>query len=367
MKKRLAIFMHGGIAGGLFNQGFPPIVGIVNRLSEEYNVWVYAHAPDRPEPGVKFRFETAPVWLTSGLLRWIVLVLKFVGHTIKNRYDNSLAFWGYPTGVVSMVAAGLVGVRSTVILLGGETANIPEIKYGHLRNTISRKLILWMAKRVTNLITVSERQKKVLVDNGVTRNIKVIPWGSDVNVFFANEKRKTTELRILHVANLTEVKDQEMLIKAFDLIADKIPARLKIVGGDYMQGKIHEAAKKLQHSAAIEFIGAVRHREIVSYYQWADLFMLTSLSEGQNSSLHEAMSCGCIPASTDVGAMDKLVGEEIGIVVNCGDYEMLACRVIDLYNDKAMWNAKQAQAVKYAITHDFENTIRQIKTVLEHA
>lgn len=367
MKKRAAIFMHGGIAGGLFNQGFPPIVRIVNRLSEEYDVCVYSHAPDEPEPGANFRFVTAPSWLTSGLLRWVVLVMKFVGHTIKNRYDNSLAFWGYPTGVVLMVASRLVGVRSTVILLGGETANVPEIKYGHFRNTISRQLILWMSIRVTNLITVSERQKKVLVDNGVRKNIKVIPWGSDVNVFFPNEKRTTAELRILHVANLTEVKDQETLLKAFDLIADEIPARLKIVGGDYMQGKIQGAAKKLRHYAAIEFIGAVPHSEIVFYYQWADLFMLTSLSEGQNSSLHEAMSCGCIPATTDVGAMDKLSGDNVGIVVNCGDCDMLARRVIELYNDKAMWSIRQARAVKYATAHDFENTIRQLKTVLEHA
>ncbi|HYG01483.1 MAG TPA: glycosyltransferase [Chryseosolibacter sp.] len=364
MKKRLAIFTHGGIAGGLFSQGFPPMVNIVNRLSDDYNVDVYTHAPDKPQTSVRYDIYSAPSWMRSSILRWLGLVWKFVINNRTRKYDAALAFWGYPTGLVLTMTTRIVRVPVAVILLGGETANVPEIGYGLFRKPFRRKLILWMCSRVDALMTVSERQKKTLVANGVDRRIDVVPWGCDLNIFRPKEQRRGHELRILHVANLTEVKDQETLLKAFELIAREIPATLRIVGGDYLGGKLQALVAKMECRDKIEFIGPIPHQAIVAYYHWADMFLLTSLSEGQNSSLHEAMCCGCIPVSTDVGAMDYDFGEQVGIVVNCRDHQTLSSRVINVYQDSFLWATKRERSVRYARAHDLEWTVDQIGNVL---
>jgi glycosyltransferase involved in cell wall biosynthesis len=363
MRKRLSIFTHGGIGTGERSQGFPPITQIVNRLSGEFDISVYSLATFnenfRPET---FKAFSPPSWLRLSSLRWVWLIGTFFRQNLSKGQHVLCSFWGYPSGFVIVALGALLNKKTVVILLGAESANAPEINYGHLRKPLTRKMILWTCRSCTELVAVARYQLKNLERYGINRKATIIPWGSDTTIFFPVPKEKALPLRILHVGNLTEVKDQETLLRAFQIISSRMPATLRMVGPDFLNGKIQHLAKQLGLQPIVEFIGLVPHHEIVQHYQWAHVFMLTSLSEGQNSSLGEAMTSGLLPVSTAVGAMYEF--RDIGVVADPRDFTSLGNQLVDLYFDPPEWEKRRLKALRLATEHDLNWTVSELKKIL---
>jgi glycosyltransferase involved in cell wall biosynthesis len=258
----------------------------------------------------------------------------------------------------------LIGRPSLINILGGESANMPEFNYGHLRNLLSRKLVIWTCNSATRLIAVSEYQINILKKYGLKRaQVNKIPWGVKSEMFFPINQERMPPLKILHVANLNEVKDQETLIKAFEIIQKRIPAVLRIVGPDYLNGKIQKLVDTLNLQQGVSFEGFILYSEIAKHYQWADVFILTSLSEGQNNAITEAMMCGLLPLSTPVGIMEEL-GEDVGIMFNKKDFKSLANQIIELYSQPDKWKRKCDAALQWASAHDFNWTMSKTRELI---
>lgn len=363
-KIKLAIWTHGGVGGGLFGQGFPLIVQIVERLAVHFDITVYSAASVPKDFKANGYTVCSPsVNLNPSIFRWAYLVLVFFKNHFQNRVDVLYAFWGYPSGTVIVHLGKIFRIPSVVNILGAETADLPEIQYGYLRKkTIKR--ILWTVNNATKVIAVSRYQVKKLGERGFSRIIDVIPWGVDSEQFSYVPKRLETPLKILHVANLNEVKDQETLLRAFKIIKNHIPANLRIVGADYLNGKIQRLVREMDLQNVVEFIGAVPHTQIAAHYHWADVFMLTSLSEGQNNSITEAMMCGVLPVSTRVGIMYDL-GEDVGVVADPREHEKLANGLTALHGNKNEWEKRRSSALHWATSHDLNWTTRELVAAIE--
>ncbi len=368
MKKRIAIFTHGGIGTGDRSQGFPRITQLVNSLAETFDLTIYSIASFNTDFNpTGYHIYSVPKFLKPLFIRWLYLTGRVIAHSLRKRYNAIYSFWGYPTGFVAVVLGKIFRIPSLVNILGAESANIPEINYGHLRNPVSRKLVLWTCHHATYLIAVSSYQVEQLKKYGLKREVYVIPYGVDKKVFFPIFKTPGLPLKILHVANLTEVKDQETLIKTFQSIRQQLPATLRIVGPDYLNGRIQRMVKDFQLQNDVEFIGPVLYENIVAHYQWADVIMLTSLSEGQNNAMAEGMMCGLLPVSTNVGAMFGSFGEQVGVVAHCKDYKTLARKTVELFHQPAAWEQKRGDAYQWAASHDLDWTIAQLKSILNDA
>jgi glycosyltransferase involved in cell wall biosynthesis len=361
MRKRIAIFTHGGLGTGKYSQGLPIITQIVNRLAEHFDITVFSlSALNKDFKPQQYKAYSVPGWVRPSLFRWFSLMFMFIWKVNRSKFTILYSFWGYPTGFVTVLLGMVFRKKSFVNLLGAETANIPEIGYGHLRKPVAKKLVLWTCRNATKLISVSNAQKRTLREYGVGREIDFIPFGADRKLFSPLFKPVTAPLKILHVGNLTPVKDQETLLRAFALIRAEVPAVLKIVGPDFLDGRIQDLSRQLAPNS-VEFAGLVPHNRMAEYYHWADVFILTSLSEGQNHSLMEAMMCGVLPVSTAVGIMDKEFGNRVGVVSDCRDYKEIARQLVRLYNSPERWNSKRTAACAWASEHDLDWTIVQLK------
>lgn len=361
------MFTHGGIGTGSQSQGFPLLMQIVDKISQQFDVTVYSLAPFNSDfKPHYYRAYCVPASIKLNFFRWSYLIFLFVKNTFSIRYHALYSFWGYPTGLVTVLLGKLLNKPSLVNILGAETANLPEINYGYLRSSVIRRLIFFTCKNADKLIAVSGYQVSILRKYGIDREVEIIPWGVDGNFFFPMYKPLDSPLKIIHVANLNEVKDQHTLILAFQLIRRKIPAELKIVGPDFLKGQIQKLVSSMNLQSDVQFIGFVPHKEILKYFQWADAFMLTSLSEGQNNSITEAMMCGILPVGTRVGIMAD-VGDEVGITVECGDYETLSKSVIELYRLPYEWEKKTKAAYRWASLHDLKWTVQELNRVIENA
>jgi glycosyltransferase involved in cell wall biosynthesis len=365
-RERLAIFAPGGIGGGAFSQGLPALGSLVASLAERFEVTYYSLSPINPGftwEGFGLRAPSVTVDVKGA--RWLDLARRFLADHLTARYDRLLSLWGYPIGAFVVGLSRMMRVPAAVMLLGAETADVPSIGYGHLGQPLSRRLVIETCRRADALVAVAQSQLDALARYGFARpDDQVVPIGAEAALFRFEAKPFAKPLKILHVGNLTEVKDQATLLRAFALLPAALEARLRIVGDGALRGEIVALIRELGLDGAVELTGAVPFAEMPNHYRWADMFVLTSLSEGQNRSLTEAAMCGVLQVSTPVGHIADL-GETVAVVVRAGDPRHLADRIIGIAGDADGWSRRVRAAHGWAATHDMAWTVDRLSAILE--
>jgi glycosyltransferase involved in cell wall biosynthesis len=99
-------------------------------------------------------------------------------------------------------------------------------------------------------------------------------------------------------------------------------------------------------------VGTVPYDRLEKSYQFADIFVLTSLSEGMPSVILEAMGCGLPIVASDVGGNNEIIEEgENGYLIKGDDVDTLADRLVTLINDddlrKRMGDKSRSLALQY--------------------
>ncbi|HEV8515102.1 MAG TPA: glycosyltransferase [Cyclobacteriaceae bacterium] len=368
MKKRIAVWMHGGIGTGHFSQGYPALEKLLVGLSSYFEIVIYSQfATSQEYRSSEFSIRSAPVNVKLGFVRWFYLILYFLKDHRKSKYNLLFGFWGYPAGFLATGLSRIVNLPSTVYLLGSDAAGIESINFGILHRPIIRRIALWTYRHTTLLLGISEFQKNQLSPYGV-KEIKIIPWGVKKDDYKFIEKKLSSTLHVIHVAHLTPVKDQTTLIKAFALIAKQRPAQLRIFGEDFLKGSIQKLCKELGVENQVEFLHVIPYHQMPEQYAWADVMLHTSISEGQSMAITEAAASGVLLVGTRVGLLHDL-GEDCGIVVDIGDYTALASKVLSLLDDNKKWQQKIQNARQWVETHDLSWTtnelVQQLNSVIK--
>jgi glycosyltransferase involved in cell wall biosynthesis len=363
-KKRIAIWMHGGIGNGNFSQGYPMLEKLVYKLADDFDIVVYSHTP--PNEGfqtnrIVLKFPSRKI--TSGKLRWVVLSWFFLGDQIRKRFDTLLAFWGYPTGVFVVLWGKILACRTEISVLGADSASIPSINYGVFNNRRQRQLAKWSYENASGILTISDFQKKKLQGFGVRKKMTTIPWGADKEMYRFREKQIEYPIQFIHVAHINPVKDQPTLLRAFQLISQAVPSRLKMFGLDTMDRAMHKLADELGIQHMIEFIDMVPYHEMPAHFANAHIMLHTSLSEAQCMALTEAAATGVLMAGTNVGILHDL-GESCGIVVDVGDYQSLAEKVIAIIKNRSEWKRRVDNARAWSSSHDLDWTVKTLRDYL---
>jgi glycosyltransferase involved in cell wall biosynthesis len=363
-KKRIAIWTPGGVGGGFYSQGQPALMQVIESLAREFQVTVFSFHQPNPDFMAE-GFTMVTVTKLPGPLRWWLLTFKFLVLFFRKPFTVLYACWGFPAGFIIVVLGKLLRVPTIVHLQGGEVACIPELRYGTFCNPIYKRLSLWSYRKASHVIVLTQFQKQLLLRAGVNRHIHIIPYGPDLNLFPFKEFDYTPdrELRCLHVANLTPIKDQATLIKAFALISARIPARLHIVGLDTMNGKLSQMCSRLGIDDRVEFFSPQSHKVIHRFYTWADIFILTSLYEGQGVVWAEAAASGVVLAGTSVGLLYDL-GGAYGISVMPKDYQGLADKIIEVIRDEGKIRNMISLSLDWAKRHPLEWTVTEIVRVI---
>src|SRR5258706_1431827 len=301
MKKRMAVWIHGGIGTGHFAQGYPPLERLITRLSSSFEIVVYSKSAINKEyvPN-HFTIRSAPSRIQLSVIRWLIAMIYFLKDHRKNKFHFLFAFCGYPAGLLATGLSKIIKIPCAVYLLGSDSFGLQTINLGILHKPILRRLALWTYHHASLLLGISEFQKKELEIYGITKII-VIPWGAESEFFNFINKTYHSPLHLIHVGHLTPVKDQSTLLKAFALISKKHPAELKIFGVDCMNGAIQKMASELGIEDRVQFQGMIPYDKMPELYDWADIMLHTSIVEGQSMALTEAAATGVLLAGTRVG------------------------------------------------------------------
>jgi sugar transferase (PEP-CTERM/EpsH1 system associated) len=153
--------------------------------------------------------------------------------------------------------------------------------------------------------------------------VVVIHNGIEIERFRA-ERETRPLVRAISVARLNPVKDQPTLLRAVPLIAEAHPGfSLDIVGDGPERQGLERLRSELGLERSVRLLG---HREDVApLLAAADVFLLTSTSEGLALTLLEAMASGLPVVATDVGGnREVVVHGETGFLVPSGSPSAVA-------------------------------------------
>ena len=274
--------------------------------------------------------------------------------------------WAYPGGFTAALLSSLYRIPFVVSIRGGEAASVPEISYGLLRHPLLRHVTLATCRRADALTVLTRYQLTKLSEAGLRReNAHVIPSGVPPDwITGLKPKTPSAPYRILHVANLTEVKDQETLLLAFDSILKSVEAHLRIIGPDHLGGKIQSRARALGIDSQVEFLGQIPHSRLRPHYEWAHVLLHTSLYEGQGVVLAEAAASGVAVCGTDVGLIADL-GESSMKSCKVRDHGCLATKTLALLKNHAEFATLSTNAYSWATNHTIDWTAESYRSLYE--
>lgn len=223
------------------------------------------------------------------------------------------------------------------------------------RGRIVRRLRFFALKLVDRVVAISEAVRRDLIENFAAppERTVMIPHGFDVEGI----RRLAKEVPpaewpndglpvVLSVGRLIPLKRHEWQIAAFEMVRERIPARLVIVG----EGPLLECIqKRIAASPAREFIHLLGWQtNPYAVMSRATAFMLTSDQEAFGNVLVEAMACGTPAVCFDCpGAPAEVLAHgRGGIVLPLGDIAALAETLVTLFatpEERETWSQKALQ------------------------
>jgi sugar transferase (PEP-CTERM/EpsH1 system associated) len=161
--------------------------------------------------------------------------------------------------------------------------------------------------------------------------IVVIPNGIDPSRFQRNGKgaalRKLLprEARVVGtVGRLTEIKRQDVLLRGFAQLRQKLPqAHLVIVGDGPLMDSLRQLSADLDLDSCVHFAGYQQEPE--PFYEIMDAFALTSRSEGMPQTIMESFAAGVPVVASRVGGIPEMIEDgRNGLLFTGGDETGLA-------------------------------------------
>lgn len=208
-------------------------------------------------------------------------------------------------------------------------------------------LIICISNNIkTQLKMISSIKAKVIYNPSFFKKIK-------------QKKNKCNYLRILNVGRLEKSKDQITILKAINLIKDKIPLKLIVIG--YGSQKIY-LKKFIEKNSLKNKVKIVFSKKPDYFYKISDLFILSSKYEGFGNVLIEAASYNIpIISSRSGGPIEILKKGKLGKLFKVGDYRKLSSLIYSFYKNKDIKSIDKKFLYKYSI-----NNIKKYNSIFEN-
>jgi glycosyltransferase involved in cell wall biosynthesis len=198
--------------------------------------------------------------------------------------------------------------------------------------------------KASRVIAVSEKSAEALrTVCGVTRPIVVrsplLPdpmaagWQKD-----ARPRQGDEPIFLSTVARLYVTKGLKYLLEAIIQVRDTHPsARFRVFGDGPLRQELLDYADELGLDGEQIFVGAFNHRELGSIMAQTDIFVMSSILEGQPLAVVEAMAYGCPIVTTTVGGIPELIQDGVnGLLCMPRDPGCLAQKIRALIEDAAL-------------------------------
>jgi glycosyltransferase involved in cell wall biosynthesis len=156
--------------------------------------------------------------------------------------------------------------------------------------------------------------------------VMVSRCGVDIERFRPGRDRADDRFHILFVGRIVVEKGIPVLLDAAEQLHRRgVAFVLTLVGDGELRGAFEASVRRRGLTDRVRFVGAVGHDQIVSYYQDADVFCMTSFGEGLPVVLMEALACEVPVVTPWLSGIPELVEHGVtGLLVPPARADLLA-------------------------------------------
>lgn len=363
---KIAILAPGGFDRSGTERVIPCFLWFVERLAncgDEVHVFTLRQEREAGE----WRLAGARIYNAGGrhpLIRAARVMKSLRNEHRRAPFDVIHALWAVPQGVVAGLARMMWHVPVLLHLPGGDLARLPEIGYGG-RTIAKGRVALRLACLGADRIAVPSLWMVEQADKlGI--HAEPLPFGVALDHWpVAAPRRRSTAApaKLLHVANLSPVKDQSTLLGAAARLRDQdIPFILDIIGEDTVHGTITRQADELKLGACVHFHGFLPQPALKEFVYKTDLLVVSSKHEAGPIVALEAAAAGVPTVGTDVGLLADWT-PKAARTVGIGDGAALARAIADLLADEEERLRLAGEAQKRAVAANADLTTGAIRNV----
>ena len=176
--------------------------------------------------------------------------------------------------------------------------------------------------------------------------------------------------RFLFTGRLVALKGVDILLDAFALVRQQIPARLEIIGDGPERGRLIEQAARIAGGADVSFPGWLASAECARRIQACDVFVSPCLQEAGGVAVLEAMACARPVIVTAWGGHLSTVDSTTGVLVDVASREVLmqelADAMIRLAGDPALRSRLgEAGRLRVAARYDWDVLVDRLLDIYD--
>jgi glycosyltransferase involved in cell wall biosynthesis len=248
--------------------------------------------------------------------------------------------------VSSLGAMWLIrGLKNLVISVWGS-----DVKPAKDQETFKEKAIKrYLLNRGDCLVAISKylsEEVKLYLDH--PREIKIVPWGVDLDIFRPLTRDENPEtVRIGFAKRLHYLSGPDILLRAFKYAHDRFKGKLvlKIAGSGPMEQQLKQESNELGLTESIEWAGWIGTPErLRDFYYSIDLFVMPSRRESFGVSALEASATGLPVIASRFGGIPEIVSHgETGLLAEPEDAEGIGEAIIALSKDG---NLRKAMGIR---------------------
>lgn len=205
------------------------------------------------------------------------------------------------------------GVHFVITAHGYDIYDLP------FRDEKWKERIEYVLNAADYIITVSNSNLNCLNILNVKTPVKVIPNGFNGTLFYprsSQECRRILNLPfdkkiLVTVGSLSKVKGHQYLIDGIrEVVRHRKDVICVIVGNGQLKNKLKKQIKKAELDNYVKLVGGRLHVEIPIWINACDLFVLSSLNEGNPTVMFECLGCGKPFIGTRVGGIPEIITSE---------------------------------------------------------
>jgi N-acetyl-alpha-D-glucosaminyl L-malate synthase BshA len=302
----------------------------------------------------------------------ITLAARLADESIRYGFDIIHAHYAIPHAAAAYLAAKAIKNNPPKIITTLHGTDITLIGQDKSFYSITRFSI-----EISDGITAVSRylQDKTYETFGLKKKIELIPnfvdterFNPDGAVCVRKILAEPEQKIILHMSNFRPLKNTSHVVKIFDIIQKKIPAKLILIGEGPDTGNVKSLVHELGLSGKVMYLG--NQDRVQHILPLADLFLLPSASESFGLVALEALSCGVPVVGSNVGGLPELISDDVnGYLCPIGDIDSMADKSLEiLTNDnlskKLSIGGRQVALDKYKIDNVIDNYLNYYKEVL---
>ncbi|HQZ39163.1 MAG TPA: glycosyltransferase [Vicinamibacterales bacterium] len=249
----------------------------------------------------------------------------------------------YAPAIVHAHDPHAVSVAATALSFGASSPAPPlvasrRVDFHLSGNSFSR----WKYRQVRRFIAASGAIRDILVQDGVPASrVDVVHDGIDVGKVQA---LPTLDLHvefwlphgvpvIVNVGALVGHKGHKHLLDAMPLVMRELPdVHLVIMGEGELRVPLERQVKELHLERVVRLPGF--REDVLALTKSADLFVMSSITEGLGSAVLDAMAMGLAVVGTRAGGIpEAVIHGTTGLLVPPGEPKALAAAIVELLND----------------------------------